>query len=69
VSISVVGVLVGTKEIASVIGIHRARICKLVLHGAPIRVITHGKRKDERGKRYLADKDKLIAWVRCENNG
>jgi hypothetical protein len=58
-------ILVGSKEIASFLGIHRARIYMLVSCGAPVRVVQR-KRGDARSRRYLADGDALASWVRCE---
>jgi hypothetical protein len=55
-------ILNGLKQIATFLGCERDRVRSLKRAGAPIRVT--GKRD---GRRYIAESEALLAWVRNES--
>ena len=60
-------VLDGAKEIADALGLHNPRrVYSYVQAGAPVRVMYAGRGRDPRARRYLAELEALLAWVRCE---
>jgi hypothetical protein len=57
-------VLHGLKEIAAELNCSPHVVRSLVKNGAPVRVLP--SRDDKRGLRYLAEREALAVWVRCE---